>query len=115
MLFRSETEGIVNARTLSLLPEGASFINIARGRHQNEADLLAALDSGRLSHATLDVFHKEPLPKDSPFWRHPRVTVTPHRAGNSSRLAIIEQMMDAIACHRDGRPIPNLAHAARGY
>ena len=110
-----ETEGIVNARTLGQLPEGASFINLGRGRHVVEEDLLAALDSGRLSHATLDVFHAEPLPASSAFWRHPRVTVTPHRAGNSNRLLLIDQAIENIGRLRAGRPLVNLADSRRGY
>lgn len=110
-----ETEGIVNARTLAALPEGASFINLGRGRHVVEEDLLAALDSGRLSHATLDVFRTEPLPKDSRFWSHPRVTVTPHRAGNSNRLLLIDQAIENVRRLRAGQPLINVADSARGY
>ncbi|MFO0998517.1 MAG: glyoxylate/hydroxypyruvate reductase A [Alphaproteobacteria bacterium] len=110
-----ETRGIVNARSIATLPAGASFVNLARGRHVIEADLLAALDSGHLSHATLDVFHEEPLPPTSRFWSHPRVTVTPHRAGNSNRLAIIDQMLDAIERLEAGRPLRHRVDARRGY
>lgn len=110
-----ETEGIINARSIAMLPAGASFVNLARGRHVVEADLLAALDSGHLSHATLDVFHQEPLPATSGFWSHPRVTVTPHRAGNSNRLAIIDQMLEAIERIEAGKPPRHGVDARRGY
>lgn len=72
------TRGLLDARRLALLPSGACVINFARGALIDDAALLAALDAGRLDHAVLDVFAQEPLPADSPYWRHPRVTVTPH-------------------------------------
>ena len=75
-----DTAGILNAGLFARLPRGAVVINAARGQHLVEADLLAALDSGQVSGATLDVFQEEPLPADHPFWTHPRVTVTPHIA-----------------------------------
>jgi glyoxylate/hydroxypyruvate reductase A len=75
-----ETRGILDARTLALLPRGACLINLARGAHLVEADLLAALDSGRLAHAYLDVFETEPLPPAHPFWRRPDISLTPHVA-----------------------------------
>ena len=73
-----DTAGILNRRTLAQLPSGAHLVNIARGDVLVEGDLLAALDSGHLASATLDVFREEPLPADHAFWHHPRVTVTPH-------------------------------------
>ena len=75
-----ETRGIINRETLARLPEGAVFINCARGGHVDDNDLLAALDSDRIAAAVLDVFHTEPLPADPPYWTHPKVTVTPHMA-----------------------------------
>jgi glyoxylate/hydroxypyruvate reductase len=78
------TRGILNGATFDALPEGAVVINAARGDHLIEADLLAALDAGRLAGAVLDVFSVEPLPKDHPFWRHPKVLITPHVAGLSN-------------------------------
>jgi glyoxylate/hydroxypyruvate reductase A len=75
-----ETKDILNARIFAQLPRGARLINAGRGGHLVEADLLAALDSGHLAGATLDVFRTEPLPPDHPFWRHPAIRVTPHIA-----------------------------------
>ncbi len=75
-----ETEGILCARTFALMPKSAMVINIGRGRHLVQADLLAALDSGQLSYATLDALHPESLPAADPLWRHPKVTVMPHVA-----------------------------------
>ena len=73
-----ETRGVLNEKTIGQLPRGAYLINCARGPLIVEADLLAALDSGKLSGAALDVFHEEPLPRDNPLWTHPKVRITPH-------------------------------------
>ena len=75
-----KTEGILNSSLFSLLPKAASIINVARGEHLVEKDLLSALESGQLESATLDVFSEEPLRKNHPFWDHPKVLVTPHIA-----------------------------------
>ncbi len=111
----ADTQGILNARTLAALPKGAALVNAARGGHVVEPDLLAALDSGHLAYATLDVFQSEPLPPASPFWSHPKVTVTPHNASDtnaeSSADGLIEGMREAEA----GRPLKNLVDRARGY
>ena len=90
-----ETEGILSARTFALMPKGAMLINIGRGRHVVYADLLAALDSGQLSHAALDALHPEPLPPDSPLWLHPKVTVMPHVA----RRPTVRQLATEIAAN----------------
>ena len=74
------TRGILNEALFDALPRGAAVINAARGSHLVETDLLAALDGGQITAATLDVFETEPLPDDHPFWAHPRVLVTPHTA-----------------------------------
>lgn len=90
-----ETEGILCARNFALLPKGAMVINIGRGRHLVEADLIAALDSGHLACAALDALHPEPLPPESPLWSHPRVTVLPHIA----RRPTIRQLATEIAAN----------------
>jgi glyoxylate/hydroxypyruvate reductase A len=77
------TIGIINANTLAMLPRGAYLINIGRGEHVVDEDLFAALDSGQIAAATLDVFRTEPLPADNPYWDHPKVTVTPHHSGTT--------------------------------
>ncbi len=91
-----ETTGIINKDTLELLPQGAAIINAARGPHVVDEDLIRALDSGHISGATLDVFHKEPLPDDHSFWQHPKVTVTPHVASltvpETAALAVAENI-----------------------
>lgn len=88
----AETLNLFNADTLSQLPQHACFLNMARGAQVVERDLLAALESGQLRTAALDVFQQEPLPQDNPLWRHPRVTVTPHIAA----LTLTDEAMDAI-------------------
>lgn len=89
------TEGILCARTFALMPRGAMVINIGRGRHVVQADLLAALDSGQLSYAALDALYPEPLPPDNPLWRHPKVTVMPHVA----RRPTVRQLATEIAAN----------------
>lgn len=111
----AETTGIVNAHTLAALPKGACFINLARGKQHVDADLLAALDSGQLSHMTLDVFFPEPLAAGHPYWSHPKVTVTPHRAGNSSRAAIIRDTLENIRGFRAGKKLRNRVNMKAGY
>lgn len=90
-----ETEGILCARAFALMPRGAMVINIGRGRHVVNADLIAALDSGQLSYAALDALHPEPLPRDHPLWRHPKVTVMPHVA----RRPTVRQLGTEIAAN----------------
>src|SRR5690606_2229246 len=99
----------------SMLPKGACFINVARGKQHVDADLLAALDSGQLSHVTLDVFFPEPLAADHPYWRHPKVTVTPHKAGNSSREAVIRDTLENIKGFRAGKKLRHTVNMSAGY
>lgn len=110
-----DTDGILNARTLSLLPRGARVINAARGRHIVDADLLAALDSGQVSAAFLDVTDPEPLPKKHPYWTHPRVTLTPHVAGITNPYTAAEQVADNVRRIRAGEPLLNPVDATSGY
>jgi glyoxylate/hydroxypyruvate reductase len=90
-----ETEGILCARTFAMMPRGAMVINIGRGKHVVEADLIAALDSGQLSYAALDALYPEPLPPDNPLWLHPKVTVMPHVA----RRPTVNQLVTEIAAN----------------
>ncbi|MDO9713347.1 2-hydroxyacid dehydrogenase [Paracraurococcus lichenis] len=90
-----ETEGILCARTFALMPKGAMVINIGRGRHVVDADLIAALDSGQLSYAALDALYPEPLPPESPLWLHPKVTLMPHVA----RRPTVRQLATEIAAN----------------
>nr|WP_246513356.1 glyoxylate/hydroxypyruvate reductase A [Azospirillum picis] len=111
----AETRGIMDAALFAALPQGAVVVNAARGGHLVEEDLLAALDSGHLRGASLDVFATEPLPEGHPLWRHPQVRITPHVAAvtHPSRSAV--QVAEAIEAHRAGRPLANLVDRRRGY
>ncbi len=111
----SETEGILGADLLAQLPAGARLINLARGRHLVEGDLLDALASGRLAHATLDVFREEPLPPDHPFWRHPKVTVTPHSASYSLPASGADMVAENVRRIALGEPLLHRVDGARGY
>jgi glyoxylate/hydroxypyruvate reductase A len=110
-----ETENILNADLFTRLPRGAGLINAGRGRNLVEADLLAALDSGQLSAAILDVFREEPLPPAHPFWRHPRVVVTPHVAADTHPPTAVAIIAAAIRDSEAGRPLANLIDRERGY
>ena len=111
----AETRGIINARTLGTLPRGACLINVARGGHVVDADLLAALDSGHLAGAALDCFNEEPLPPDHPYWAHPKVLVTPHIAGEGVVRSMTAHIAENIARSREGRPLLGLVNRDAGY
>jgi len=110
-----ETENLLDRHTLGRLQPGAVLINVARGGHVVDEDLLALLDSGHLAGATLDVFRTEPLPADHPFWHHPRITVTPHTAARTLRAESIAQIAHKIAALERGDPIAGVVDPARGY
>ncbi|SMF07477.1 glyoxylate/hydroxypyruvate reductase A [Tistlia consotensis] len=110
-----ETRGILDAETFAKLPAGASLINVGRGEHLVEADLLAALESGQIDSATLDVFAREPLPGDSPFWRHERVVVTPHVASMTLPDTAAEAVVENIRRIERGEPPLNAVDRGRGY
>lgn len=110
-----ETLGIVNGRTLGMLPTGASVINAARGQHVVISDLLAAIDSGHIAAATLDVFDIEPLPPESPVWTHPKVLVTPHVASFPDRAARARFVADAIRAFEASGTVLNRFDPDRGY
>lgn len=109
------TEGILDARLLAALPQGARLINVARGRHLVDADLLAALDRGHLAHATLDVFREEPLPASHPFWAHPRIRVTPHVASYSDPAVAADLVVENLRRLDAGEPLLHLVDRQRGY
>lgn len=110
-----DTRAILSTPAFAAMPKGALIINAARGGHLVEADLMAALDSGHLAGAVLDVFATEPLPKDSPLWTHPKVTITPHVAAISQPSVIADHVLAGIAAFESGRCPANIVDVARGY
>ena len=110
-----ETENLMNADRLALLPQGAVILNPGRGPLIDDNALLAALDAGHIGHATLDVFRVEPLPQDHPFWTHPRVTVTPHIAADTRALTASKVIAENIRRGEAGEPFLHLVDRARGY
>lgn len=111
----AETEGIMNAKTLAKLQPGGYVINVARGAHLVEEDLIPLVDSGHLAGATLDVFRNEPLPPGHPFWRHPKITVTPHTAARTLREETIAQIAGKIQAMARGEPVAGVVDRMRGY
>ncbi len=109
------TENVLDASRLALLPQGAVLINPGRGPLIDDAALLAALDSGQVGHATLDVFRQEPLPGDHPFWAHPRVTVTPHIASATRASSASRAIAENIRRGEAGEPFVHLVDRALGY
>ena len=110
-----ETRDLIDADVLGKLPEGSAFVNVARGAHVVENDLLAALDSGRLRHAYLDVFRTEPLPSDNPFWQHPRITVTPHMAAPTFPPSGARFVAEQLARLERNEPLEHLVDHEAGY
>jgi glyoxylate/hydroxypyruvate reductase A len=111
----ADTRDIMNAANLSLLKPGGYVINVARGAHLVDEDLIALLDSGHLAGATLDVFRREPLPPEHPFWRHPKITVTPHTSARTLREESIAQIAGKIRALERGEPIAGVVDRSRGY
>jgi len=111
----AQTRGVLNARALARMPRGGCIINVARGAHLVMPDLIAALDSGQLAHAYLDVFETEPLPADSPLWAHPGITVTPHIAALTEPRTAVPKIVENIERVRRGEVPLNLVDFSAGY
>ncbi len=109
------TRGILNGELFGRLPKDAVLINVARGEHLVEEDLLASLDSGHLAGATLDVFRHEPLPKGHPFWSHPKVRVTPHISSLSNVPTAVEQIAQNLERFWAGETVQNTVDRVHGY
>ena len=110
-----QTQGFLNAALFARLPPGAHLVNVGRGDHLVEADLLPALDVGQLSAATLDAFSQEPLPPGHPFWGDDRILVTPHIATRTDRLVIAQQTLANLASLQQGQRPANQVDLERGY
>ena len=111
----ADTRGILDARLLAGLPHGARLINLGRGGHLVERDLLDALAAGTIAHASLDCFSAEPLPAEHPFWSHPRIDITPHVASFALPASAAEGVIDNLRRLRAGLPLRNLVDRSRGY
>lgn len=110
-----ETEGILDAKAFSLLPKGAKFVNVGRGQLVDEDALVAALRSGQVAEATLDVFRTEPLPQDSPLWDMDQVLVTPHLASVAIPRTAARQVAENLRRVAAGEPLLNVVDPRRGY
>jgi glyoxylate/hydroxypyruvate reductase A len=111
----SDTENILNRRTLGRLMPGGYLVNVARGGHLVEADLLALLDEGHLAGAAIDVLREEPPPADHPFRRHPKITLTPHTSARTLRDESIAQIAGKIRAFERGEPVAGVVDTVRGY
>jgi glyoxylate/hydroxypyruvate reductase A len=111
----AETEGLLNRETFGKLPAGAAVINVGRGAQLVEDDLLEALDSGQIGGATLDVFQKEPLPGKHPFWKHPRIFITPHIASMTVPQSAVRAVVANIQRLEAGEALQHVVDLKRGY
>jgi glyoxylate/hydroxypyruvate reductase len=110
-----DTENMLNQRSLGLLQSGGYLINVARGAHVVDADLVALLDSGHLAGATLDVFRQEPLPAEHVFWKHPKITLTPHTSARTLRDESIAQIARKIIAVHSGQSVAGVVDRIKGY
>ncbi len=110
-----QTRQILNQDTFSKLPHGAYLINVGRGDHLKEADLLTALDQGLLSGACLDVFQTEPLPGDHPFWQHPKIVITPHISSQTNPTSVAPQILSNLDRLRTGKSLLNQINIKKEY
>ncbi|NAS13202.1 2-hydroxyacid dehydrogenase [Poritiphilus flavus] len=109
------TEGILSRQLFAELPKGAYVINVARGGHLVDEDLLKMIDNGHLSGACLDVYHREPLEKEHPFWQHPKVHMTPHIASVSDIASVVPQLLENYSRLLSGEPLKNEVSREKGY
>jgi len=110
-----ETENILNKELFEKLPKGAYIINVARGEHLVEHDLLEMIDNGHLSGASLDVFRTEPLPQEHPFWKHPKIHITPHIASVTDPKKVVSQLLENYKRMLENKPLKNIVDLKKGY
>ena len=110
-----ETRGILSARLFEQLPQGAGLVHVGRGPQLDQQALLAALDTGKLSGAVLDVTDPEPLPQGHPLWSHPKVMLTPHIASVTQPHTAAQSVIENIRRHRAGQELIGLVDRTRGY
>lgn len=110
-----ETKGILNKKSLQLLPKNAFVINVGRGEQIIEEDLMQLISEGHLSGASLDVFSEEPLPKDNRLWRHPRINITPHIASLTNPTSVAPQIVENYYRMKEGKPLLNIVSREKGY
>jgi glyoxylate/hydroxypyruvate reductase A len=111
----AETEGIFCARTFAMMPRGAMLVNVGRGKHVVEKDLIAALDSGQLSYAALDALWPEPLPPESPLWLHPKVTIMPHVARRPTVGQLVTEVAANLRSFKAGKGLLQEVDVGLGY
>lgn len=110
-----ETRGILNSQHFQQLPTGACLVNVARGEHLVEEDVLEALDSGQLRGACLDVFKEEPLPQTHAFWQHPKIMLTPHCSSITDPASVAPQVLENYRRMKNNQPLINQVDLSRGY
>lgn len=110
-----ETSNLVNRTNMCKLPQGSYLINVARGAHLAEPDLLSLIKSGHIAAATLDVFRNEPLPPQHPFWQEPRITITPHISALTLRRESVQQIAEKIRKTAQGETVAGVVDRNRGY
>lgn len=110
-----DTSNLIDRSNMSKLPQGAYLINVARGAHVAEPDLLNLIKSGHIAAATLDVFRNEPLPTQHPFWQEPRITITPHISALTLRRESVQQIAEKIRCIEDGQLVDGMVDRNLGY
>lgn len=110
-----ETEGLFCARAFAMMPRGAMLVNVGRGKHVVDADLIAALDSGQLAHAALDALWPEPLPPESPLWSHPKITIMPHVARRPTVAQLVTEIAASIRSIEAGGPPLQEIDMTMGY
>ena len=115
MPLTEDTRDVLNADLFAKLPKGAALVQIGRGEHMVEEDFLAALESGQIGSATLDVFRQEPLPADHVFWTLPNVLVTPHKASDTTRREVLRQVVENYIALSEGKVPPGAVDRSVGY